>query len=267
MRFVGKPGQRAIMNTASWVNDEGWELPTRAGELAHRAKYPADWGRYDFAATRARGLRVLDCASGAGFGSWLIGAAGAAHVVGVDNNESAIAWSRQHFSTTNVEFFCGLASEFPSEHPFDLVVSFETIEHIPVAGVGEFVASLSAHLKPKGVLILSTPLNFGRERLRPLNRFHAREYNDVELEEALAPHFVIEERFGQHSTASNQLAALKRAPGFGELIRAGVHRVVPSALRARIRALLASRSSGPQTWISAEHWRDAPVQLVVARKQ
>lgn len=255
------------MSTASWVNDEGWELPTREGQAEHRVKYPADWGRYDFAASRVRGLRVMDCACGAGFGSWLLGEAGAAYVVGVDNNESAIAWSREHFSSENVEFFCGLARELPPGEPFDSVVSFETIEHVPVRDVPDFVSSLSAHLKPNGTLILSTPLNFGRERFHPANRFHEREYDDAELEAALAPHFAVAERYGQHSAASSRLGALKRAPGLGELIRAGAHRVVPGALRARARGLLASRRTGPQSWISSEHWRDAPVQLVVARKR
>src|SRR5258705_1738044 len=117
--------------TAAWVNDTGWELPTPATERQHRAKYLGDWARYDFAAARVAGKRVLDCATGAGFGAWVMAKAGAEYVVGVDNSADAIAWCNEHFALPNVDFRQGDAAALPlDDGSVDVAVSFETGEHL-----------------------------------------------------------------------------------------------------------------------------------------
>jgi SAM-dependent methyltransferase len=58
---------------------------------------------YRFAQTYTRGLRVLDFGCGSGYGSAQI-AETAAHVVGVDIVDDAVAYAREHFQRDNLAF-------------------------------------------------------------------------------------------------------------------------------------------------------------------
>jgi len=235
--------------------------PTPATEAESRRRFPAEWARYQLAAGRAAGRRVLDCACGAGYGSWLLGRT-AVRVVGVDVDPAAVEWANEHFASASVAFRRGDGARLPLEDAeVDLAVSFETIEHVHDAR--GFIAELARVLAPQGELVLSTPLSYGQARLRPSNPFHVREYDDEELARLLAPRFEILERLGQHSGAARRFAAMKRAPGLGALLRSGAHRLLPECLRAWARARLAP--PGDRPWISADRWREAPVQIVIAR--
>jgi SAM-dependent methyltransferase len=257
------------MATADWTNDAGWELPTKATEGRHRARYPADWARYEFAARYAMGKRVLDCACGAGYGSALLVRMGATHAVGVDTSKDAIAWATEHYGSSNIEFRLGNGVALPLEaESIDLVVSFETIEHVPRARSRDFVESFAHVLAPHGHILISTPLNESPSRVKPSNPFHLREYNSTELAEMLAPWFEVESRFGQHSATSRRYADLQRLPGLGQLLRAGAHRILPERLRTMLRERLGrSKTSETQSWISSERWIEAPVQILLGRKK
>lgn len=235
--------------------------PTPATEREHRARHPDEYARYDFAARHVAGKRVLDCACGAGYGSSLLLRAGAAQVIGVDVSDEALAHARAHFA--GPDFRKGDGRTLPVETAsVELAVSLETIEHAADAAL--FLDELARVLTPEGTLILSTPLNRGPDRLQPANPYHLREYDDAELAALLLPRFEIVERLGQHSRASRSFADLKQR---NPAVRLGLHRLLPAPLRAFARRLLQREGAGPQAWISAERWQEAPVQLVVARKR
>jgi ubiquinone/menaquinone biosynthesis C-methylase UbiE len=239
--------------------------PTREGEAASRRLHPAEWARYEFAAARGAGKRVLDCACGAGYGAALIAARGALRVVGVDVDPAAVEWARGHFAVGAVEFLHADGARLPlPDASVELAISFETVEHVEEPR--RFLAELARVLAPGGELVVSTPLTFGEARLKPANPFHRREYDDVEFEALVAERFAVVERLGQHSAAARRFAELKTVPALGMLVRAGLHRLLPERLRAAGRKLLGRRAqSGPAAWISAERWREAPVQILVAR--
>ena len=104
------------------------------GELVH-AEHLA---RYRLAAQLARGRRVLDAASGEGYGSAILAAAGATSVTGIDLDRDAVDHAGARYGL-NFEVADVAALPFP-EASFDVVVSFETIEHVPdaVAALREF---------------------------------------------------------------------------------------------------------------------------------
>ncbi len=245
------------------------QWPKASDEAEARRKYTDDWQRYDFAATRVAGARVLDCACGAGYGTALLARGGAARVVGLDVAADALDWARREFSLPSTEFRQIVGDDLPvSDAEFDCVVSFETIEHVTETQAPKFVAELARALRAEGKLILSTPLTHGPTRFHPENPFHLREYNPTELGELLGAHFEIQERLGQHSPASRKFADLSRAPGIGALLRKGVHRLVPKSIRRIARDLLfAPSTTSGGGWIAAERWEEASVQILVAKKK
>ncbi|ASK62770.1 SAM-dependent methyltransferase [Virgibacillus phasianinus] len=122
--------------------------------------------RYHFAINYSSG-RVLDFASGSGYGSHIIAKKckdkGVTEVIGVDNDKDAIAYGQYKYYHPLTTFLHGdvTASDLPEKlGQFDTILSFETIEHIP--DEKQFLSNIYAMLKPGGTLLLSTPFGKGR---------------------------------------------------------------------------------------------------------
>src|SRR3569832_840889 len=86
--------------------------------------------RYALAGVLTKGMRVLDVASGEGYGSALL-ARSAASVLGVEIDAASVAHAQGRYRMPNLEFRQGNALAIPApDAEFDAVVSFETIEHL-----------------------------------------------------------------------------------------------------------------------------------------
>lgn len=90
--------------------------------------------RYRFAASQLANMaprKILDLACGIGYGSHMLAEKLGCVVVGVDVDEGAIAYAKEHYVHPDVTFLHADARELdlPAES-FDAVVSFETIEHV-----------------------------------------------------------------------------------------------------------------------------------------
>jgi ubiquinone/menaquinone biosynthesis C-methylase UbiE len=150
-----------------------------SGAMEYHAVHAAEHiSRYAFAAPLCAGKRVLDVACGEGYGTFILAGEGAAEVVGVDIAEDAIAVARQRFARDRVEFLAGDALHLPAvlgqRAPFDVIVSFETIEHL--SDPDRFLNGIRRMLVPGGVIILSCP-NDALERANGnTNPFHLRAY-------------------------------------------------------------------------------------------
>jgi SAM-dependent methyltransferase len=140
--------------------------------------------RYEMVSALAAGRKVLDCASGAGYGSAILGRAGAASVEGVDVDSAAVAFATDRYGDV-ANFTEGDLLTLPFEdHSFGLAVCFETIEH--VTDVERGLEELTRVLEPGGVLAISTP---NRGVYREDNPFHITELTSDEFREALAARF------------------------------------------------------------------------------
>lgn len=136
------------------------------------------WHRYFFASQFTAGKVVLDLSSGEGFGSHLL-AERAEKVIGVDIDPQAVAHATARYVRPNLEFRSGSADDVPihGDHAVDVIVSFETIEHLDERQQIGFAKECKRLLKPNGQLILSTPnklLYSDRHEFR--NEFHFREF-------------------------------------------------------------------------------------------
>jgi len=155
------------------------------------------WHRYVFAREFAKGKRVLDAACGEGYGSALL-AGVAQNVVGVDIAEAAIAHARSRYAAlANLRFERGDCTALTGpESSFDLIVSFETLEHVQAQE--ELLAGFARALAPDGLLIVSSPDKHAYSDVSGFrNEFHVRELYRDELLALLRPHFAHVRLYGQ----------------------------------------------------------------------
>ena len=99
-----------------------WE-PSLFGISAHHVK------RYMFAANRVKMFsRVLDAACGCGYGAWLMHSV-KGYVDAIDIEGEAIKYGNAYYPGPRY-LFADLTKLSPKTLPYDMVVSFETIEHL-----------------------------------------------------------------------------------------------------------------------------------------
>jgi SAM-dependent methyltransferase len=149
------------------------------------------WHRYYYAAPFAAGKVVLDIASGEGYGSDFL-ARVADRVYGVDLSAEAVEHSQRTYGRDNLRFLQGSADAIPiaEDHSFDLIVSFETIEHLDAPSQERFASEIKRLLKPDGTLLVSTPDRMiYSDANAHQNHFHLREYSKQEYLEFLSRYF------------------------------------------------------------------------------
>jgi SAM-dependent methyltransferase len=211
--------------------------------------YAEHRARYAFAAGEVRHRRVLDVACGSGYGSRLLRDAGARAVVGVDLSAEAVAYARQRYGGgAGLTFVEGDAHQPPVTGPFDLVVSFETIEHLE--GPERFLRAVVGLLSPEGSLLVSTP--YRRHVLpdgRPRNPFHRQEWQTADFQELLYHYFREVRLFGQ----ALKLEKRRWAPRALGAVLARAQGVVPGDVEA-LYPLPGPRLLGA--------WRPCPAYLV-----
>jgi len=157
------------------------------GERVILGKSPTDTEkqhihRYYFASQFVRGKTCLDIACGIGYGSRILCDAGAEKVVGVDISEKAIDYAIKHYGTEGIDFVVSNA-EYYNYGTYDLIVSFETIEHLNNRNV--FLSNLHDMLELDGKLIISTPNKAITSPLKrsdqPVNKWHRYEYTQKQF--------------------------------------------------------------------------------------
>ncbi len=140
--------------------------------------------RYESVSPFVKDKVVLDIASGSGYGTAKI-AEVAAQVIGVDVDADAIAYAKQEYGGKNINFLQGDGIKIPLDNDaVDVVVSFETIEHIE--DYKQFLQEIKRVLKSGGTLIISSPNDLESPEG---NHFHVHEFNFKELHNLLKKEF------------------------------------------------------------------------------
>jgi len=170
------------------------------------------WHRYAVVAPLAAGKRVLDAACGEGYGSVLL-AQSATHVTGIDIDPAAVAHARARYPRANLEYAEASVTALPlADASIDLVVSFETIEHL--AGQEAMLDEFRRVLAPAGALVLSSPNRpVYNEASGGSNHYHVKELDRAELHALLAPRFPRQAWHAQRVASHSVLWAEPRAAG------------------------------------------------------
>ncbi len=158
-------------------------MPLESGERLASVIHSDHLKRYEFAHTFLKdGNKVLDIACGVGYGSHLMGDNKKVNITGVDISTKAIAYANEHFKRDNIKFICSRAEQYEPKNLFDVIISFETIEHLENAR--SFIESITKHLKKGGLFICSTP------------------------NELLIPHFILDAPFHYRHYTPRQMSKL-----------------------------------------------------------
>ncbi len=197
--------------------------PECVREIAHE-----HWHRYAFALALAPGKRVLDAACGEGYGAALLARAGA-DVLAVDVDGEVVEHARLRYGGLH-----GLAFEQAdatrlghlSDASFDLIVSFETLEHVEAQE--HLLDGFARLLRPSGLLLVSTPdkRNYS-DATGETNPHHVRELYRDEFEALLAPRFPHVRLYAQKLLFQSALWALDARGGPVQSVTDGEDGPVP----------------------------------------
>ncbi len=229
----------AVVTTASDTNRRNPLIhePTDERMVPESAELTRFWEhvyRYAFACRFVKGKRVLDIACGEGYGAAALQQAGSSHVVGVDISEAVCIHARGKYG---IDARPGTAEQIPlGDGSVDVIVSFETIEHVP--NPGRFLDECVRVLATGGRLIISTPNKNIYGQTVP-NPYHCSEMTEEEFATALRSRFHDCRFYTQRPTTAAwwSLRALacedtpwKHIRGFGRLRRAIQNVFVPQAV-------------------------------------
>lgn len=182
--------------------------------------------RYEFARRFCAGRVVLDMACGVGYGARHL-AGTATRVIAGDIDLAAARRASRDYSAPHLSYLitdCGAIAL--AGRIFDVVCSFETIEHLPDAE--SYLAEVVRLLKPNGIFVVSTP-NARKTTTQPDNPFHRQEWSAADFSALLTRYFDQVTLHGQ----------VRREPRIASLIK----RVDVFKLRARVVPIWLTRKA------------------------
>jgi ubiquinone/menaquinone biosynthesis C-methylase UbiE/allophanate hydrolase subunit 1 len=140
---------------------------------------------------------VLDVACGTGYGTNLLSKV-AANVNGIDISNDSISYAKKKYRSKKLQYSQGDVCQLPFEDAsFDVITSFETIEHIDQYQQDLAMKEFQRLLKPEGILIISTP-NLDSDLYKDVeNEFHVKEFHFAEFKEFIGVYFSHSEIIGQ----------------------------------------------------------------------
>ncbi len=136
---------------------------------------------------------VLDIACGSGYGTKYIFDKITKNIIGADLSETVIQYNKESYLNIDFELQDATKTTF-SENQFDVILSMETFEHIPIELLDNYLNEMKRILKYDGVFICTTPQNDNGDI--PLVPWHVKEYSLKEFKEILSKYFYLEKVYG-----------------------------------------------------------------------
>jgi len=168
--------------------------------------------RYAWCLPLVEGKDVLDVASGEGYGSAML-ASKARSVRGVDISHDAVTHAAERYAALgNLRYLQGSAAAIPlADDSVDVVVSFETIEHL--LEQDEMMAEIRRVLRPDGILVMSSPnKEVYSDQAGYHNDYHVKELYLNEFQALLEKYFPAVELSGHRMAVCSTITPLSGAP-------------------------------------------------------
>lgn len=168
--------------------------------------------RYQISENFIVNKRVLDIASGEGYGTSLLSKK-AKFIYGVDIDELTIIKAKKKYKKENLEFLVGNTSSIPlCDNSVDVVISFETIEHHNEHE--QMIMEIKRVLTDDGLLIISTPdkLHYSDNR-NYTNSFHVKELYKSQFIELIKLFFKKSQLLNQSYLNGNSLLLDNKTQG------------------------------------------------------
>jgi glycosyltransferase involved in cell wall biosynthesis len=166
--------------------------------------------RYALAAHLVRGKKVLDLASGEGYGANML-AREAQEVTGVEIDKPTVQHARRRYTRGNLEFIEGSILDVPikGQKKFDVIICFEALEY--VAEHDKLLSEVKRLLKEDGLFIVSTANRAAhRDKADDRNPFHVKELDLDEFSSLLRRYFKHLRVFGQRVHAGSNMWDVRR---------------------------------------------------------
>ena len=174
---------------------------------------------YEWIAIRVQGLRVIDMASGEGYGAAAL-ARTAASVIGVEANPEAYEHARLRYTQPGLSFERAMVERYGQPATCDAISFLQTIEH--VANPAGVLSHFRTLLAPGGVVYVSTPNVLtiapqGAEKSD--NPWHLKEYRAYEFRALCESLFESVEIYGLYHAGRLRIHDLALSLGWDRLHR------------------------------------------------
>ena len=159
--------------------------------------------RYRYAIQYSKNKKVLDIAGGSGYGTFLLATDGKAEEVhSVDLDDKAVKYGDLKYSDPVITRKVGNAVTYVQESYYDLIVSFETIEH--VGDYNTFLDNIYKSLATNGHLIISSPV-VQHTTTDNINKYHTIEWSFNDFHKLLQNKFEIKDVYVQSLILTSDL--------------------------------------------------------------
>lgn len=190
--------------------------------------------RYEFASQFTEGKTVLDAACGTGYGKNILKAG---NYIGLDNSEAAIDFAKENFGDG---YFLQDLEQGVQGHSVDIIISFETIEHLE--NPDKFLRWASENSE---FFIFSIPVNMPSE-------FHKQVYSTDEIKGLMNKYFGSVIYFNQDEFGISEFAQSKYIIGIAAKKLPSVNFVIPQL----------GREAGLLKCINSIHGLNYPSELI-----
>lgn len=152
--------------------------------------------RYEFVKEFIKEKRVLDIAGGSGYGSFVLANVNEViEVNSVEIDKDAVRYANHRYPHPKLKRFIANAESYTNPEYYDVIVSFETIEHL--SKPEKFIDCIVKSLNKDGVFIVSTPIVKRTSKIVN-NPYHNIEWSLYDFKTFLEKRLVIEDVYIQN---------------------------------------------------------------------
>ncbi|MDA3952628.1 MAG: class I SAM-dependent methyltransferase [Bacteroidales bacterium] len=171
-----------------WMNPDNFRKNDKANILLYYRHLKA----YEYVKEFAVNKKVLEIGCGSGYGSKYLSEI-ANSITTVDLDIDSLEYAKKNNTNENIEYVhANILDRLKiKESTFDIVISFQVIEHINPLDSNIYLDEIKRLLKPNGYAILTTPNRLFRLHpfQKPTNKYHKIEYSPSQFEKVLKKHF------------------------------------------------------------------------------